>query len=144
MRESDIAYIAGLFDADGCANYKQYYCVDKRYKDKKGKPKKYLTWNINLEISMTEQSIIRWVHEVLGVGHVRKKPPHKTSMGKKMQWRWRCSHRDAFQVCCLIWPYVHIKLRKIKQIIDHYAEKDGNDKVVNLDEYKMRKTMLYE
>lgn len=138
MRESDIAYIAGLFDGEGSVTYKNY--MRRRTK----KEKAYPTWNIQLEVSMTEESIIRWLHEVLNVGSVSKRPPHKNSMGRKMQWRWRCSHRDAFQVCCLIWPYAHIKLPKIKQIIDHYAEKDGNDKVVNLDEYKMRKTMLYE
>ena len=138
VRESDIAYIAGLFDGEGSVTYKNY--MRRRTK----KEKAYPTWNIQLEVSMTEESIIRWLHEVLNVGSVSKRPPHKNSMGRKMQWRWRCSHRDAFQVCCLIWPYAHIKLPKIKQIIDHYAEKDGNDKVVNLDEYKMRKTMLYE
>ena len=138
MRESDIAYIAGLFDGEGSVTYKNY--MRRRTK----KEKAYPTWNIQLEVSMTEESIIRWLHEVLNVGSVSKRPPHKNSMGRKMQWRWRCSHRDAFQVCCLIWPYAHIKLPKIKKIIDHYAEKDGNDKVVNLDEYKMRKAMIYE
>jgi len=47
MKETDAAYIAGLFDADGCATYKEYWCADNRYKDKNGKSKKYLTWNIN-------------------------------------------------------------------------------------------------
>jgi hypothetical protein len=142
MKETDAAYIAGLFDADGCATYKEYWCADKRYKDKNGKSKKYLTWNINLEISMTHQSIIRWVHEVLGVGHVRKKPPHVTSMGKKMQYRWRCSSRDAYKVCCLMFPYAHVKLPKIQKIIDHYNGKVFDGKVVDLESY--RKAMALE
>ena len=142
MKETDAAYIAGLFDADGCATYKKYLCADKRYKDEKGKPKKYWMWNIDLEISMTNQSIIRWVHEVLGVGHIRKKPPHKTSMGKKMQYRWRCSHRDAYKVCCMMFPYAHVKLPKIQKIIDHYNGKVFDGKVVNLETY--RKTMALE
>jgi hypothetical protein len=142
MKETDAAYIAGLFDADGCATYKKYLCADKRYKDEKGKPKKYWMWNIDLEISMTNQSIIRWVHEVLGVGHVRKKPPHKTSMGKKMQYRWRCSHRDAYKVCCMMFPYAHVKLPKIQKIIDHYNGKIFDGKVVDLESY--RRTMALE
>ena len=139
IAETDAAYIAGLFDADGCATYKKYNCADKRYKDEEGKIKKYWMWNIALEISMTNQSIIRWVHEVLGVGHVRKKPPHKTSMGKKMQYRWRCTFRDAYYVCRLLWPYAHTKLPKIQQVIQHYAEQKlnvMNGKVVSLEEYK--------
>jgi hypothetical protein len=142
MKETDAAYIAGLFDADGCATYKKYLCADKRYKDEEGKIKKYWMWNIDLEISMTNQSIIRWVHEVLGVGHVRKKPPHKTSMGKKMQYRWRCSHRDAYKVCCMMFPYAHVKLPKIQKIIDHYNGKIFDGKVVDLESY--RRTMALE
>ena len=60
-------------------------------------------------------------------------------MGKKMQYRWRCSHRDAYYVCCLIWPWAHVKLPKVQQIIQHYAEKKlnvMNGKVVSLEEYK--------
>ena len=136
MKETDAAYIAGLFDADGCATYKKYPCTDKRYKDKKGNYKKYPTWNIGLEISMTHQSIIRWIHEVLGVGHVSKKPPGKGQMGGKMQYRWRCSHRDAYKVCCMMFPYSHVKLPKIQKIIDHYAGKVFNGKIVDLDSYR--------
>ena len=48
-----------------------------------------------------------------------------------------CSHsRDAFYVCCLMWPHAQIKLPKIQKIIDHYSGKIMNDKVVSLDEYK--------
>ena len=136
MKETDAAYIAGLFDADGCATYKKYNCVDKRYKDEKGKPKKYPTWSISLEISMTDQSIIKWVHEVLGVGHVCKKPPGKGQMGRRMQWRWRCSSREAYKVCCMMFPYSHVKLPKIQKIIDHYQGKVFNGKVVDLDSYR--------
>ena len=44
----EIPYIAGLFDADGSVQYKQY--MKKRGKDKKAYP----TWDIRLEISMTD------------------------------------------------------------------------------------------
>ena len=92
---------------------------------------------------MTDQSIIRWVHEVLGVGHVRKKPPQKHhQMGKKMQYRWRCSHRDAYKVCCMMFPYAHVKLPKIQKIIDHYNGKIFDGKVVDLESY--RRTMALE
>ena len=67
MRDTDIAYIAGLFDGEGCVSYKQY--MRKRPHNKKPYP----TWQIKLEIAMTEQSILRWVCEVLGVGTVTEK-----------------------------------------------------------------------
>ena len=110
----EIPYIAGLFDADGNVQYKQY--MKKRGEDKKAYP----TWDIRLEISMTDRNVIELVHETLMVGSVRKKPPGKGQLGKKMQWRWRCGFRDALHVCKLFWPYAIVKLNKIEKIINHY------------------------
>jgi|TARA_R110002167_G_scaffold170977_1_gene368956 hypothetical protein len=110
----EIPYIAGLFDADGNVQYKQY--MKKRGEDKKAYP----TWDIRLEISMTDRNVIELVHETLMVGSVRKKPPGKGQLGKKMQWRWRCGFRDALHVCKLFWPYATVKLNKIEKIINHY------------------------
>ena len=131
MKESDIAYIAGLFDGEGHVTYKQY--MRKRTK----KEKAYPTWTIQLEVSMTEEDIIKWIHETLAVGSFAKKPPGKRQMGKKMQYRWRCSHRDAFNVCRLFWPHSKVKLQKIEQIIDHYTpEYNVDGKVVSMQQYK--------
>ena len=77
--------------------------------------------------------------EVLGVGTVtEKKYKTKYTLGWKKQWRWRCSHRDAFKVCCLIFPYAHIKLDKIQKIIQHYSDRKlrVDDNVINLEWYK--------
>ena len=82
---------------------------------------------------MTDKSVLVWFHEMLGCGTLRKKP----RPGHKMQWRWRCSFRDAYYVARLFWPYSHTKLDKINKIIDHYAEdKVMNGRVVNLQQYK--------
>ena len=89
---------------------------------------------------MTDESVLRWVHEVLGVGTLNKKPRKGRRVdGTKylMQYRWRCTFRDAYQVCLLIWPFAHTKLPKIQQIIEHYSlEKLKKDNVVNLEDYK--------
>ena len=134
MNDTDVAYIAGLFDGEGCVSYKQY--MRKRPHNKKPYP----TWQIRLEIAMTDKSILIWVNEILGVGTVgEKRYKTKYTKGWKKQWRWRCSHRDAFKVCCLLFPYAHVKLGEIQKIIQHYSEKKlkiMNDNVVSLDEYK--------
>ena len=134
IHETDKAYIAGLFDGEGCVSYKQY--MRKRPHNKKPYP----TWQIRLEIAMTDKSILIWVNEMLGVGTVgEKRYKTKYTKGWKKQWRWRCSHRDAFKVCCLLFPYAHVKLGEIQKIIQHYSEKKlkvMNDNVVSLDEYK--------
>ena len=125
-QESNIAYIAGLFDGEGSVSYKQYM------RKRKGAKKAYPTWQIRLEIAMTDKSVLQWVTEILGVGTMG---PRKVRPGRKKQWRWRCSHRDAYYVCLLIWPYAHTKLPKIQQVIDHYSTKQ-QDNVVDLLEYK--------
>ena len=133
MNDTDIAYIAALFDGEGCVSYKQY--MQKR----KGRKKAYPFWQIRLEIAMTEKSILVWLCEVLGVGTVtEKRYKTKYTLGWKKQWRWRCSHRDAFKVCCLIFPYAHIKLTKIQKIIQHYSDRKlrVDDNVINLEWYK--------
>ncbi len=134
MNDTDVAYIAGLFDGEGCVSYKQY--MRKRPHNKKPYP----TWQIRLEIAMTDKSILIWVNEMLGVGTVgEKRYETKYTKGWKKQWRWRCSHRDAFKVCCLLFPYAHVKLGEIQKIIQHYSErklKVMNDNVIDLEWYK--------
>ena len=125
MNATDAAYIAGLFDGEGGVTYK-------KYKEKK-RAGTYNCWRIVMEISMTNYSILAWVLETLGCGTLRKKPRKN---GHKMQYRWRCSFRDAYYVCLILWPYAHIKLSKIQQIIEHYAHTKMKGKVVNLQDYK--------
>ena len=130
VRESDISYLAGLFDGEGSIYYKQ--TKQKRH-NRPGKPVHNI-WVIRMEIAMTDDSIIRWVHDFLGVGSCG---PRKVKPGKKKQWRWRCSHRDAYFVARLLWPYVHVKLEKINQIINHYGDhKVMNGNIIDLEEYK--------
>ena len=138
IRESDAAYMAGLFDGEGSIDF-----------TKRKEKKKYGTYNcrrVSMEVTMTDQSVIRWMHEVLGVGTVVKKPRkglRKDGTKYLMQWRWRCTFRDAYYVCRVLWPYAHTKLPKIQQVIDHYGqEKVMNGNIINLNEY--RKAMSLE
>jgi hypothetical protein len=137
MKKSDAAYLAGLFDGEGCITYKQ------KMRQRRPVEKYYPTWEIRMEINMTHQSVISERHEMTGVGSVTKKPPGKGQLGKKMQWRWRCGYRDAYYVCRNIAPHSHVKLDKVQKIIDHYADKKTmNGKVVSIKEY--RKVMNLE
>ena len=90
-----------------------------------------------MEVSMTDESTIRYLHEVLGVGTVGPRKNGKGSLGKKQQWRWRCGYIDAYFVARLFWPYSHTKLDKIQKIIDHYGGKVMNGNIVDLQQYKL-------
>ena len=147
IRETDIAYIAGLFDGEGSINITR-----RPERKKKHKGKGYRISNsmrISMEISMTDQSVLIWLHEVLGVGTLTDKPRkglRKNGTKYLMQYRWRCTFRDAYYVCCLIWPFAHTKLPKIQQVINHYSKQSPGKtaEIVNIDEYKMRKEMMFE
>ena len=137
ISSEDIAYLAGLFDGEG-----SIYFAKRAEKKKKHKGKGYRTsmsQRISMEVTMTDESVIRWLHEVLKVGTVVKKPRkglRKDGTKYLMQYKWRCTFRDAYYVCCLLFPYAHTKLEKIQKIIDHYSGIVMNNKVVDLDEYK--------
>ena len=137
ISDVDKAYIAGLFDGEGSIHFKR--------KPEKKRSGTYDCMRISMEISMTDRSVLIWVHEVLGVGTLNKKP----RKGKRvdgsnylMQYRWRCTFRDAFYVCCLLWPFAHTKLHKIQQVIEHYANKKVNmDNIVDLADFKRKKSV---
>ena len=137
--ETDRAYIAGLFDGDG-----SIYFTRRPERKKKHKGDGYRISNamrISMEITMTDRSVLQYVHEVLAVGTLVKKPRkgfRKDGTKYLTQWKWRCTFRDAYYVCLLIWPWSHTKLPKINQILEHYADsgKVMNGKIVNLQEYR--------
>ena len=139
LSSETIAYIAGLFDGEG-----SIYFAKRPEKKKKHKGKGYRTsisQRISMEVTMTDESVIRWMHEVLSVGTVVKKPRkglRKDGTKYLMQWKWRCTFRDAYYVCRLLWPYAHTKLPKIQQIIEHYAKQklEKGAEVIDLEDYR--------
>ena len=140
INDTDKAYIAGLFDGEGSVDF-----TKRKEKKRNGT---YSCRRISMEISMTDQSVLMWLHKVLNVGTLTKKPRkglRKNGTKYLMQYRWRCTFRDAYFVCLLIWPWSHTKLPKIQKIIEHYSEqKMKSADVVDLKEYKMRKEMMFE
>ena len=138
ITNEDISYIAGLFDGEG-----SIYFARRKEKKKKhnGKGHRYsMSQRISMEITMTDENVIRWVHEVLAVGTVNRKPRkglRKDGTKYLMQYKWRCTFRDAYYVCKLIWPWSKTKLEKVEKIIDHYSpEYIFDQNVVSLQQYK--------
>ena len=135
--DTDLAYIAGLFDGEGSIHFRRG--VEKKKKHKGGGYRISNSLRLSMEITMTDQSVLAWLHEVLKVGTLNKKPRkglRKDGTKYLMQFRWRCTFRDAYYVCCLIWPWAHTKLPKIQQVIEHYQGKLMNDKIIHLDDYR--------
>ena len=137
--ETDRAYIAGLFDGEGSIHFKR---GPEKKKKHQGKPGYRISNSLRLsmEVTMTDRSVLTWLHQTLGVGTLNKKPRkgrRKDGTKYLMQWRWRCTFRDAYYVCRVLWPYAHTKLPKIQQIIEHYStQKLKKDNVIDLEEYR--------
>ncbi len=72
MQINNIAYIAGLFDGEGCVT-----CKKKPTKRPDRKGKIYNQWYIRCEISMTDKEVISWLHETLGFGWSAEKKYNK-------------------------------------------------------------------
>ena len=138
VSEVDKAYIAG-FDGEGSIHFKRGLEKKKKHRGKPG----YRTTNcmrINMEIAMTDRSVLIWLHEVLGVGTLTPKKVNGVRVDGTpylKQWRWRCTFRDAYYVCLLIWPFAHTKLPKIKKILEHYYTLQKNN-IVDIRDYTRR------
>ena len=136
--ETERAYIAGLFDGEGSVHFKRG--IEKKKKHTGDGYRLSNSMRISMEITMTDYSVLLWVHETLGCGTLRsKKVKGKRKDGTKYlpQWKWRCTFRDAYWVCLNIWPWSHVKLDKIQQIIEYYTGKKLKEKnIINLEDYK--------
>ena len=118
---AQLAYIAGLFDGEGCVQFKKR--METKGRLKSGKIRRSNSTIITLEISMTDQPVVRWIHKILKVGSVNINIKNK-SPSSKPHWkdllRWRCGYRDALKVAKLLFPYARVKREKLQQIIKHY------------------------
>jgi len=143
VSELDRAYIAGLFDGEGTVHFKRGREKKKKHNNKSGH--RYSnSLRISMEIAMTDESVLKWMHQTLGIGTLNKKPRkglRKDGTPYLMQYRWRATFRDAYLVCLYLWPFAHTKLPKIQQVIKHYAKQKINAEIISLEEYRIQKNV---
>ena len=146
VSDLDRAYIAGLFDGEGTIHFKRGMEKKKKHNGKTG----YRISNsmrISMEIAMTDESVLVWVHQTLGLGTLNKKPRkglRKDGTPYLMQYRWRATFRDAYLVCLYLWPFAHTKLPKIQQVIEHYSKQKNktlNAEIISLEKYRIQKNV---
>ena len=64
--DTDKAYIAGLFDGEGSIHFKRAPEKKKKHKGKGHRISNSL--RLSMEVTMTDKSVLVWLHEVLGCG----------------------------------------------------------------------------
>ena len=124
MNEIVASYIAGLFDGEGSAQFKTRI-------ETKRKGKRYNCLICTLEVSMTDETTIRFIHDSLKEGTVRLNVKNKSPSSKpywRDQWRWRCGYQQAYRVAKLLYPYSITKKDKLGEIIKYYDNKETNSK----------------
>ena len=62
MNDTDVAYIAGLFDGEGSINIRRAF--EKKKNHKKNGYRMSNSMRISMEITMTDRSVLIWLHEV--------------------------------------------------------------------------------
>ena len=111
-RYMTVEYLAGLFDADGCAS---------SYVQRNKKSNKTVQVH-SCEISMTNKEVVYWVKDFLGFGNIHYRAK-VGGMGKKPQWRYRASHRLALKFANKVLPHSIVKKKKLQDIVNHYGNK---------------------
>ena len=94
IAETDLAYIAGLFDGEGSIHFKRG--IEKKKKHKGEGYRLSNSMRISMEITMTDHSVLIWLHEVLGVGTLRPKTVKvnvKMELNTLKQYKWRCTFK---------------------------------------------------
>lgn len=123
MNERDThIYLAGLFDGEACVTFKVHPL---KRKNRPGCP----THNVRLirvEISMTNENIINWIHQTFGFGWSKPRKFNTVPSHYKQQWRWACSYRNAYKLAKLLCPHSKILKSKWETIIQHYDNKKYN------------------
>ena len=107
--DTDKAYIAGLFDGEGSIHMRRG--IEKKKKHK-GKPGYRLSNSLRLSmaITMTDKSVLMWVHEVLGVGTLTDKPRKGQRVAGTpylQQYTQPCTFSDSYVLCVLLLPLAH-------------------------------------
>jgi len=99
MKQTDIAYIAGLMDGEGCIRIKKekaYACQDRKTPG----------YHASVQIKMVEEGAIRFVRDMLGGWYYRQKSSVKN--GRPL-YCWQSSDRQAETILKTILPYLRVK-----------------------------------
>lgn len=98
-----LAYLAGLFDGEGCVSTTSH-----RYKDRE-----YPTYT--LIFAQNDRMLCDLFVQTLGVGNVYARPPRRP--GHKIHHTWRANNYDAVIAARKLAPYLRLKRSKAQELV---------------------------
>lgn len=115
ISKEDLAYIAGLFDGEGCVFVT---LLNKRNKI-------LYTISGSLIISNTNLDVLQWCRKVLKVGHiVLNQNPSRINKGHKPCYRFILEQRDACLVAPLFLPFLMIKNKQLEHFLSFFESRN--------------------
>jgi len=107
--ETELAYIAGLFDGEGCIH------IEKRHPSLK---QRTVNPQYILQIAITNGDILalQWIQGELGC-KLKLQNPKLIREGYKPTWKWYASAKEAYRVLIILLPFLRIKDKEAKEAI---------------------------
>lgn len=107
MNETDLAYIAGLFDGEACIRVKKtqaYKCQDRKTPG----------YHASIHVHMVDEEAIKFVAETLGGWYYREKP--HSAQGRPL-YRYGVSDAAAERILRLLLPYLRVKRAAAENVL---------------------------
>jgi hypothetical protein len=115
LTETDKAYIAGIFDGEGCIGY---YNAALTYNHRPG----YFHASIN--VCNTDPRVISWLKEVTGIGKVGLLKMNTTR--RRQAYQWQLGKRaEIVEFLQTIRPYLKIKSEQVDVLLAHIDMETG-------------------
>ena len=108
MNETDLAYIAGIIDGEGCLRFS-------RHDHKINMTPSFLP---RVDIANTAEIVCRFLQTAFG-GSVYTE---KKKVGQKLCWRWVAQGERAYDLLKLIKPYLMIKKPQANLLIESWED----------------------
>jgi len=103
MTEMEKAYLAGLFDGEGCIHI--------RFNRSNGRGGHVSDlYSLITKLSMCDERVVKYAWKKFGVGHVGKYSPRNERWNPG--WSWVCSSQDAKNVLLILRPYLRTKAKE--------------------------------
>lgn len=95
--EGEIAYLAGLFDGEGCIFISKY----------RGQTNRSAVYTLHAIVAMTSKEPIEYCKEITGLGNVYFKK--SKNINYRDQWRWDAQGKEAAEFLRRIYPWLKVK-----------------------------------
>ena len=111
MENTEIAYIAGLFDGEGCVQFRYRTRFIKREREARQTDQTHVVVSVN----NTNTSVLEYLRSKLG-GAIHFL---KTSGNRKPYYEWRARRSQSFDILRMMLPYLRIKRERVFLLLAH-------------------------